>query len=134
MKKDDTQPQQEKFKEMFEATLESDQYYNGSLDDINYFGLICKAAQANRMRKIFNNDIVMFNIQYEDEDAVLIVVQIPINMNEEENPKTTKFVSSRVMQMIFLAERCLVRLDVCKTEHESEEKFVYLKIIKKVGG
>jgi hypothetical protein len=136
MKKDDTSPQEEKFKEMFETTLESDNYYNGSLDCINYFGLICKAAQGDFMRKIFNNDIVMFNTQYEDEDAVLIVVQIPINVNDddESGTKTTKFVANRVMKMIFLAEKCLVELDVCETDQKSEEKFVYLKIVKKVGG
>lgn len=134
MKRDDTIPQEEKFKEMFELTLESDQDYLGSLDDINYFGLICKAAANETMRKIFNNDIVMFNTEYEDEDAVLIVVQIPVNVNEDdENVKTTKFVSNRVMKIIFLAEKCLVQLDVCDTTQEREDKFVYIKMIKKVG-
>lgn len=135
MKKDDTLPQEEKFKEMFEMTLESDHDYTGSLDEINYFGLICKAAQGDYMRKIFNNDIVMFNTQYEDEDAVLIVVQIPLNLNDDdESAKPTKFVAGRVMKMIFLAEKCLVQLDVCETDKKSEEKFVYIKMIKKVGG
>lgn len=135
MKTKDTLPQEEKFQEMFEATLESDNDYSGSFDTINYFGLICKAAQANNMRKIFNNDIIMFNTQYEDEDAVLIVVQIPMNSSEDtDNVKPTKFVAGRVMKMIFLAEKCLVQLDVCETDKESEEKFVYIKMIKKVGG
>ncbi len=135
MKKDDTTPQEEKFMEMFERTLESDHDYNGSIDDLNYFGIICKAAQEDHMRKIFNNDIVMFNTQYEDEDAVLIVVQIPMNVSEDdENAKPTKFVSGRVMKMIFLAEKCLVQLDVCETDKKSEEKFVYIKMVKKVGG
>jgi hypothetical protein len=135
-KKDDTKPQEEKFKEMFDMTLESDHDYYGPLDEtINYFGLICKAAQGDYMRKIFNNDIVMFNTQYEDEDAVLIVVQIPMNVNEDdETTKPTKFVANRVMKMIFLAERCLIKLDVCETDKKSEEKFVYIKMVKKVGG
>lgn len=134
MKKDDTIPQEEKFKEMFDMTLESDHDYFGELEEPNYFGLICKAAQGDYLRKIFNNDIVMFNTEYEDEDAVLIVVQIPVNVNEDsENVKTTKFVSNRVMKMIFLAEKCLVKLDVCSTKQEQEDKFVYLKMIKKVG-
>jgi len=77
----------------------------------------------------------MFNTEYEDEDAVLIVVQIPVNVNEDdESIKTTKFVSQRVMKMIFLAEKCLVQLDVCETTQEPEDKFVYIKMIKKVGG
>lgn len=136
MKKDDTIPQEEKFKEMFDMTLESDHDYFGDLENINFFGLICTAAQGDFMRKIFNNDIVMFNTEYEDEDAVLIVVQIPVNVNEddEEKPKTTKFVANRVMKMRFLAEKCLVQLDLCETTQENEDKFVYLKMIKKVGG
>lgn len=135
MKRDDTVPQEEKFTEMFEMTLESDHDYFGSLDEINYFGLICKAAHGDFMRKIYNNDIVMFNTNYEDQDAVLIVVQIPVNVNEDdENVKVTKFVSNRVMKMIFLAEKCLVQLDVCETTQESEDKFVYIKMIKKIGG
>lgn len=134
MKRVDTIPQETKFKELFEMTLESDHDYFGGLDDINFFGLMCKAAQGDYMRKIFNNDIVMFNTEYEDEDAVLIVVQIPVNVNDDdENVKTTKFVSSRVMKLIFLAEKCLVQLDVCETVQENEDKFVYIKMIKKVG-
>jgi len=135
MKKVDTVPQEEKFKEMFEMTLESDHDHYGNLKEPNYFGLICKAAQGDYMKKIYNNDIVMFNTEYEDEDAVLIVVQIPVNVNEDdESIKTTKFVSQRVMKMIFLAEKCLVQLDVCETTQEPEDKFVYIKMIKKVGG
>lgn len=134
MKKDDTVPQEFKFKEMFEMTLESDHDHFGDLENLNYFGLICKAAQGDYMRKIYNNDIVMFNTEYEDEDAVLIVVQIPVNLNEDDNTKTTKFVSNRVMKMIFLAEKCLVQLDVCETTQEHEDKFVYVKMIKKIGG
>jgi len=134
MKKDDTLPQEEKFKEMFDATLESDHDYMGDLENLNYFGLMCKAAQGDYMRKIFNNDIVMFNTEYEDEDAVLIVVQIPLNANEDdESSKVTKFVSGRVMKMIFLAEKCLTQLDLCDTDQKSEQKFVYIKMIKKVG-
>ena len=135
MKRDDTLPQETKFKEMFEMTLESDHDYLGSLDEINYFGLMCRAAQGDYMRKLFNNDIVMFNIEYEDEDAVLIVVQIPVNISDDdENVKATKFVSNRVMKLIFLAEKCLTQLDVCETTQESEDKFVYIKMIKKIGG
>jgi protein involved in sex pheromone biosynthesis len=135
MKRVDTVPQEEKFTEMFDMTLESDHDYFGSLDEINFFGLICKAAQGDYMRKIYNNDIVMFNTEYEDQEAVLIVVQIPVNVNEDdENVKVTKFVSNRVMKMIFLAEKCLVQLDVCETTQESEDKFVYIKMIKKIGG
>ena len=134
MKRDDTLPQETKFKEMFEMTLESDHDYTGSLDEINYFGLMCRAAQGDYMRKLFNNDIVMFNIEYEDEDAVLIVVQIPVNINDDENVKATKFVSNRVMKLIFLAEKCLTQLDVCETTQENEDKFVYIKMIKKIGG
>jgi hypothetical protein len=135
MKRDDTLPQEQKFREMFDMTLESDHDHNGNLNELNYFGLICKAAQGDYMRKIYNNDIVMFNTEYEDEDAVLIVVQIPVNMNEDdENVKATKFVSNRVMKMIFLAEKCLVQLDICETTQETEDKFVYIKMIKKVGG
>ena len=135
MKRDDTLPQETKFKEMFEMTLESDHDYLGSLDEINYFGLMCRAAQGDYMRKLFNNDIVMFNIEYEDEDAVLIVVQIPVNISDDdENVKATKFVSNRVMKLIFLAEKCLTQLDVCETTQENEDKFVYIKMIKKIGG
>ena len=135
MKKEDTLPQEEKFREMFDMTLESDHDHFGNLEEPNYFGLICKAAHGDYMRKIFNNDIVMFNTEYEDEEAVLIIVQIPVNVNEDdENVKTTKFVSQRVMKMIFLAEKCLVQLDVCETSQEPEDKFVYIKMIKKVGG
>jgi hypothetical protein len=136
MKKDDTVPQEIKFREMFDMTLESDHDYFGSIENVNYFALICTAAQGDFMRKIYNNDIVMFNTEYEDEDAVLIVVQIPVNVNEddEEKPKTTKFVANRVMQMRFLAEKCLVQLDLCETTQENEDKFVYLKMVKKVGG
>lgn len=135
MKRDDTLPQETKFKEMFEMTLESDHDYTGSLGEINYFGLMCRAAQGDYMRKLFNNDIVMLNIEYEDEEAVLIVVQIPVNLNDDdENVKATKFVSNRVMKLIFLAEKCLTQLDVCETTQESEDKFVYIKMIKKIGG
>ena len=72
MKKVDTLPQEDKFKEMFEMTLESDHDYFGSLENINFFGLICTAAQGDFMRKIFNNDIVMFNTEYEDENNYYI--------------------------------------------------------------
>lgn len=135
MKSDDTEViQEQKFKEMYDMTLESDHDYLGDLDNINFFGLICRAAQGNFMKKIFNNDIVMFTTRYQDEDAILIVVQIPVNISDEdESVKATKFVSNRVMKMIFLAETCLTELDVCTTHQENEDKFVYLKIIKKIS-
>ena len=113
----------------FEETVESDLKYDGSLDDIDFFGLFCKATARDKLYKFLGVNVCMFNCIYgEDEDAVLIVFSIPVNSNS-----STKNTADRVMEVVELAERCFITLDSIESREIKDEKFIYVTIVKRVN-
>ena len=72
----------------------------------------------------------MFNCEFEGCDAILIIFSIPINSNES----GSKSIAERVIEVVAGIEDCFVTVDNIKSEEMKEDKFVYVKVIKKLGG
>jgi len=116
----------DRLKEIFEATVESGIKYDGSIENIDYYSLFCKAAQQEKLYKMIGNNLCMFNCEYNDKDAVLLVFFIPINTEET----GAKNVAERVMDVVEKIETCFVTLDYLKSQEVKEDKFIYVIAIK----
>lgn len=100
--------------------------YNGTITDIDYFSLYCKAASEDMVHKIMGSDLFMFNFLYESNNAVLMVFVIPINLNSG-----TKHIAERVIEIIENTEKCFITLDYSCSQEVKSDKFVYVTIVKK---
>lgn len=121
----------QKLKDLFEETLESDLKYQGDVTKIDYYNLFCKAASGEQLFKISGNNVCMLNCTYDEEDAVLIIFALPINKPED---SSTKNIAERIMEIIRDVESCFIVLDYVKSEEVKEDKYIYITVIKKIGG
>lgn len=117
---------QDKLKEAFESTTESELKYDENINNIRYIDLFCKAASKHNLFKLMGSDVCMFNCNYNDKDGVLIVFYIPINSEES----GAKNIAERVMKVVEEIESCFVTLDYLKSEEVKEDKFVYITAVK----
>jgi hypothetical protein len=120
----------DKLREVFETTVESGIKYEGSIENPDYYGLVCKAAAQDQLYKLLGNNLCMFNCESDGVDSILMLFSIPINTSEESG---AKHVAERVMEVVESIERCFVTLDDVKSEQIQEDKFVYVTAIKKIG-
>jgi hypothetical protein len=122
----------ERLREIFEQTADSDQIYSGSIDSIDYYSLFVKAASNNSLYKLMGNNLCMFKCDYEDKDAIMMMFSIPIN--NDEDTTGAKNVAERVMEIVEAAERCFVTVDTVRSEEVKEDKFVYITLVKVLNG
>jgi len=120
----------ERLKEIFENTIDSGIKYEGSVKNLEYYNLFVKAASNDQLYKLMGNNLCMFNCEYDNSDAVLIIFSIPINSNES----GSKSIAERVMEVLAGIENYFVTLDNVRSEEMKEDKFVYVTAIKKLGG
>ena len=119
-----------RIKEAFENTVETDELkYTGSLTDIDYFGMFCKATSKDSIYKINGINTSMFNYLYNGDDSVLIVFFIPINTESS----STKNIADRVMEITEITEQAFVTIDFISSHEFKDDKFVYITIVKKVN-
>ncbi|MCK5613094.1 hypothetical protein KAR91_65075 [Candidatus Pacearchaeota archaeon] len=120
----------DRLKEVFETTVESGIKYEGSIENPDYYGLVCKAAAKDQLYKLLGNNLCMFNCEVNNIDAIMMLFSIPINTSEESG---AKHVAERVMEVVENIEKCFVTLDDVRSEQIQEDKFVYVTAIKKIG-
>lgn len=120
----------DRLKEVFDNTVESGIKYEGSIENPDYYGLVCKAAAQDQLYKLLGNNMCMFNCEVDNIEAILMLFSIPINTSEESG---AKHVAERVMEVVENIEICFVTLDDVKSEPVQEDKFVYVTAIKKIG-
>lgn len=120
----------EKLTELFDVTIDRGVKYDGSLDDINYYNLVCKAAASDMLYELDNNNISMFKYSYNDEDSVLLLFSIPISIDKE---KSDKHISERVMDIIKTTEETFTTLDYVNSKEVKDDKFVYIIMVKKIN-
>lgn len=118
----------DRLKELFEITLDGGITYDGLLENIDYYGLFCKAAAKEKLYKIKSYNVCMFNHKLNDQDAVMMIFYIPVNSEES----SIKNIAERVMDIINEVEKCFTTLDFVSTNEVKEEKFIYVTIVKKV--
>ena len=112
---------------VYEDTIESDELrYYGSITNIDYFSLFCKATARDKLFKFLGVNVCMYNYLYDGDDAVLILYSIPLSTDS-----STKQVADRVMEVIEFMELCFVTLDHMSSVELKDEKFVYVTVIKK---
>src|SRR4030043_43334 len=102
----------DRLKEIFELTVESGIPYEGSLDQIDFYNLFCKAAAKEKLYKLLGNNLCMFNYNYNNRDAVMLVFYIPINSEDT----GAKNVAERVMDIVENIEECFITLDYLKSQ------------------
>jgi len=118
----------ERLKEVFESTVDMGIKYEGSVENLEYYSLFCKAAAKDQLHKLMGNNLCMFNCSMEGEDAVMMIFSIPINSKDS----GAKNVAERVMEVIGGVEECFITLDHVKSEEVKEDKFVYVTAVKKI--
>lgn len=119
---------QEKIKDIYNSVIETnDLRYDGTFNDLDYFGLFCKAGAKDRMYKLLGCNVCMFNCIYEDEDSVMILFSIPQN-----SETGSKHIADKVMEIIECMERCFINIDYTDSKEIKHDKFIYVTVIKKV--
>lgn len=131
--------------ELYDTTTDSEDFLEGDIEKIDYCKLLYKATAENRIRKVRSLNTCMFNCEFEGVDAVMILFAIPINFEdiESESIQTTtdkqssqstkeKNMAEKIMLIIKKTEELFITLDDIKLQTKPEEKFTYLRIIKKV--
>lgn len=117
----------ERLKEIFELTIDSDLKFEGKLENINYYNLMCKAATKDNFFKFRNNNLCMYNYNYKHLDSILMIFSIPIN-----HEVGSKNATERVMEILKDLEKTFITLEYIKSIEIKEDKFIYITAIKKI--
>ena len=120
-----------KIKEIVENTIDGDLKYEGAMSNFDYYKLFCTAAAADQLYRVLGNNVCAFNCIFEETDSALIIFSIPINTPEETGSKN---VAERVMEIIESLEKCFITLDYAHSDEVKEDKFIYITVVKKLGG
>jgi len=126
--------------DLYDTTVESDLALEGDIDKIDYCKVLYKATAVNKMQKIKNLNICMFNCEFNNSDAIMILCAIPINSESdiesiqpvEKQATKDKNMAEKIMKIISAVEKHFITLDDIKLETKPEEKFTYLRMVKKV--
>ncbi len=118
----------EKIVELYNNTLKNGNMYNGDLENINFFSLICNAKE-DQLFKIGPCNGCVFKYKYEGKNSVLFIFSMPINLNSDNGE--TKHISERVIDIVRILEECFITIDYLNSVESREEKFVYITAVKK---
>lgn len=122
--------QKDRLKEIFETIIDSNLRFEGSIKNIDFYGTFCKAAAKDHLYKVSSNNLCMFNIDFEGDEAVLFIFALPIN--QQDDSPNQKSVSERVMDIVSDLEETFITIDYLKTYEVKEEKFVYIVGVKRI--
>lgn len=114
----------DRLKQIFESTIDSGLKYNGNVEDLDFYSLLCQSTANNKIYKILNCSLIMFNYEYKKEESVLMIFSIPITINEN------KHVSERIMDLLKLIENCFITVDFMDLKNSKEDNFYYLSVVK----
>ena len=121
----------ERLQEIFESTQECGIKYEGSMKNIDYYSVLCKAASKNVLYSINNLDeksnLCMFNYCHDGVDSIMMIFFIP--MNSSNGVKNT---AEKVMNIVKHLEDSFVTIDHIDAKEIKDEKFVYVTAIKKL--
>ena len=119
----------EKINTIHEKIIGSELFCNDQdFDNIDHYNLLCRATAADM--SFFLSDLkcnfCMYNCKYEEKDAILIIFLLAINVD-----RGNKDLSERVITLIHSAELNFTTLDYIKVKKLTDEKWLYLTMIKK---
>ena len=123
----------ERFRQIFESTIDSGISYTGDLENIDFYSMLCKSTSNNQLYKILNCNLSMFNYKYQEADSILIIFSLPNSLNSDNvSSHDNKHISERIMEILQIVEECFITVDFMDLKSVKEEKFVYMTIIKKI--
>jgi len=120
----------EKIVELFDKTVKNGEVYDGDLENVNYFALMCKAKE-DYMFKIGQCNGCMFKYKYDGKTSVLFIFSMPINLNPDNGD--VKHISERVIDIVRMLEDCFVTIDYLNSVESREDKFVYITAVKRIS-
>ncbi len=118
----------DRLKEIFETTIEAEIRYDDSIENINYYKLFCKAGSHDQLYKFMGNDLCMFNCNYNDKDAAIMIFYIPINSEES----GVKNIAEKIIKIVEVMEESFITIDYLKSQEIKEDKFIYVVGIKNI--
>jgi len=120
---------QKKLRYIYDTTLDRGPKFDGSLNEINYYNLVCKAASQDLLFNISSNNVCMFNYVYENNDSILMLFSVPITSSNEKD----KHISERIMDIIKQTEECFITLDYVNSKEVKDDKFIYITMVKNIN-
>lgn len=99
---------QDRLLRIFNETVDEGEYLNKNLDEIDGFSEIF-GVNHERLYKFLNSSLCMFRYRYNDNDSVLMIIFVPINLDNEDNK--SKHVSERIMESVKHLEETFISLD-----------------------
>lgn len=119
----------EKLQEIFESTQENGLKYDGSIKNIDFYAMLCKAASKDSLFSVKNMDdktnVCMFSCSYENKDSILMIFYIPIATSGG-----VKHIAEKIMNLVKNLEDTFIVLDYVETKEIKDEKFVYMTVVK----
>jgi hypothetical protein len=123
----------ERLKQIFEDTIDSGGLYDGNLNEMDFYALLCKSTANNQLYRLLGCNLSMFNYKYENEDSVLIIFTIPMSVNMDNiSVQENKHISEKIMDVLQLVEDCFITVDFMDLKTVKEDKFTYMTIVKKI--
>ena len=120
----------QRLKDIYELTINEGIKYEGLINDnLDYYSLFCKAAAQEKLYKIKQNNICMFNCVFQDTESILMIFALPLNI---ESNNGTKNIAERVIKIVELLEECFVKLEYMNSVCINEDKYIYITAIKKL--
>jgi len=112
----------EKYKKILSKTLLSGVTYDGDIEKIDYFQLLC--AAGDNIHNIDINQVCMFKCQYKNKECILGLVAIPIYRQ-----KQPKYMSDRIIDVIKDIEESFDKIEYMHNQEVEIEKFSYLTFV-----
>lgn len=122
--------QQEKFLALFDKCKQCGEFYDGSIEDINFYNLMFKAGTKKMLESWGDSNVCAYKYNYKTINSILILIGIPINSEKE--TATSKNIAERIMDIINDAELCFTTLDYNTSIENKKDKFIYITLIKKI--
>ena len=124
-------PPKDRLRQIFESTIDAGLIHNSSIEELDFYSLLCKSTANNQLYKIFSCNVSMFKYNYENEDSILIIFSIPSTLNSENN-HDNKHISERIMDILRIVEDCFITVDYMDLINIKEDKFTYMVVVKKL--
>jgi hypothetical protein len=119
-------------KDIYNATIESGTSLTDQLDNIDFYGALCKSIGLDRLYKIYNCNVIAFNYRYKDDDCVIFIFGVPSQSNLDAKDDG-RHISQKVMDILKTIEKTFIRVEYMDFKDVKEDKFCYLTTVIKIG-
>ena len=121
---------EQRIKDIYEQTINDGIIYEGLINDnLDYYNLFCRAAAKEKLYKVRQNNICMFNCNYEESESIMMIFALPINVD---NNSGTKDIAERVIKIVEILEKCFIKMEYMNSVCVDEDKFIYITVVKKI--